>query len=692
MPFLLQQSNCSRTSIIANYYLSFIKYIDVILPLAIRDCYTYSVSDDFTLPKAGTRVVVPLMKKEVRGVVLREHTEAIEDSWRSKIRPISSVIDSAPVVSSEQLELWQWMSAYYMCTLGEVMSAALPGGLDKRLLNPPKRKRAHIAPYAGPIEPQHELAPAQQKSIDEIEDFWHQEKSIVLLHGVTSSGKTEVYIHLIEKQLAAGKSVLYLVPEIALTTQLTSRLQRIFGEKLIVYHSRFSDAERDDLYHAAAKTEPHVVIGARSAVFLPIPDIGLVIVDEEHETSYKQTEPAPRYHARTAALMLAKTHGAKVVLGSATPSIESYYMAQKGVYGLSQLTERYAGIQLPEVKMIDLKQQYQRKEMYGHLSDPLVNQIRATLAAGKQVILFQNRRGYAPMLQCAQCGQVPRCVQCDVPLTLHMKAHEMRCHYCGYRIPIPTVCPHCGGELKVQGVGTERIEDEVQQLFPEARILRMDLDTTRSKSAYQDIINAFAKHECDILIGTQMVTKGLHFDDVQLVGVINADPLLNQPDFRAHERAYQMLEQVAGRSGRTGQQGKVLIQTFDAANKLFELVRKHDYEQLYQSQIHEREMFRYPPFHRIICIQLRHHDVSHVEQAASALQERIQLIFGGRASGVVVPSVARVQAYHIRHILLRIEQRASLSKAKQRLHEAIEYIQTQETGKNIQIIVDVDPM
>ena len=389
--------------------------------------------------------------------------------------------------------------------------------------------------------------------------------------------------------------------------------------------------------------------------------------------------------------MLARSHGAHVVLGTATPSVESYYLAEKGVYGLCQLTERYAGIELPQVELIDLKRQYQRKEMYGHLSDPLVDAIRSTLKEGKQVILFQNRRGYAPMLQCVSCGQTPRCVQCDVPLTLHMQAHEMRCHYCGYRTPIPSVCPHCGGELKIQGVGTERIEDEIQGLFPEARVLRMDLDTTRNKSAYQDIINAFARHECDILVGTQMVTKGLHFDDVQLVGVVNADPLLNQPDFRAYERAYQMLEQVAGRSGRSGSRGRVMIQTFDAGNALYPMVQAHDYEQLYRTQIREREMFRYPPFHRLICVQLRHHDLHRVEEAAGLLQQRLALIFGDRVSGVVVPSIARVQAYHIRHIMLRVEQRASLTGAKQRLIQAIDDIM-QGAAQSVQVLIDVDPM
>ncbi len=668
-----------------------LKYIDVILPLAIRDCYTYSIPDGLSLPAPGTHVEVPLMKKKIRGIVLCEHTESISAEWQEKIRPIIAIFENAPVVSHEQLALWQWISSYYMCTLGEVMAAALPEGLDKRLANPPKRRRTTIAPYSGPIEPAHPLTPAQQKSADECETFWNTGKDIVLLNGVTSSGKTDIYIHLIQAQLDAGKNVLYLVPEIALTTQLTTRLQTIFGDKLTVYHSRFTDAEREQLYYAAAKTEPHVVIGARSAVFLPIPNIGLVIVDEEHEPSYKQAEPAPRYHARNAAIMLAKEHGARVLLGTATPSLESFYLAQKGIYGLVQLTERFGGVELPEINLIDLKSQYTRKEMYGHFSDPLVERIRQCLADQKQVILFQNRRGYAPQIQCAQCGQVPRCVQCDVPMTLHLRAHELRCHYCAYRMPVPPVCPSCGGELKTLGFGTERIEDEIQQLFPEARVLRMDLDTTRNRAAYQEIINAFARHECDILVGTQMVTKGLHFDDVRLVAILNADPLFNQPDFRAYERAYQMLEQVAGRAGRKGSKGEVWIQTYDTSNTVLQLVQEHDYDALFKQQLKEREAFKYPPFHRIIRLQLRDHNAQRVQIAADQLQAYLKQIFGERISGVIVPSVERVQAYTIRELNLRIEVGANIIEAKRRLKEAIDHIWSLSSNKNVKIIVDVDP-
>ncbi len=708
--------------------------------------------------------MVPLMRKKIEGIVLREHTEPIPPEWIAKIRPVEAIIDTTPIVSAEQLSLWQWMSDYYMCTLGEVMNAAMPAGLlddsyaektteyislplhadieanktslrraPKQLqlyeiavqmcaptgrvertnllnnaqLNSSELLRAliakgllirqeegvsRIAPYQGPIESLHDLSPAQQKAVEQIHTFFQAEKNIVLLHGVTSSGKTDVYIHLIQEQLAQSKSVLYLVPEIALTTQLTSRLQCVFGDQLLVYHSRISDAERVEIYQAAAQPTPRVIIGARSAIFLPITNMGLIIVDEEHEPSYKQVDPAPRYHARAAAIMLAKQHKAKVLLGTATPAIESYYLAQKGVYGLVSLTERYGGAQLPAIQLVDLKRQYHRKEMYGHFSDPLVERIRETLAEGKQVILFQNRRGYAPQWQCTSCGKPPRCIQCDVPMTLHKRANELRCHYCGYHAPIPTQCPECGGEMKTIGFGTERIEDEIQHLFPEARVLRMDLDTTRSKHAHQEIINAFAKHECDILVGTQMVTKGLHFDDVRLVAVLNADPILNQPDFRAYERAFQMLEQVAGRAGRKGQKGEVWIQSFDPTLPIFQIVKAHDYNALYEAQLAERELFNYPPFCRLIRLRIRHANNTRVHEATTYLQQYLQQVFGKRVSAVIVPSVERVQAYYIREITLRIEQNAPIVEAKRRLQQAITHLMANSIAKGIQITIDIDPM
>ena len=649
------------------------------------------------MPAPGTRVIVPLLKKEMRGIVLREHTEPVDAAWADKIRPITSILENAPAVSREQLALWQWISRYYMCTLGEVMAAALPSGVDKRLTNPPKRRRSALEAYTGPIEPLHDLSEAQAHCADEIKGLWASGKDIVLLHGVTSSGKTDIYIHLIQEQLQTGKNVLYLVPEIALTTQLTSRLQKVFGDQLMVYHSRLTDAEREERYKKISNFQSpisnnYVVIGARSAIFLPVPNIGLIIVDEEHDPSYKQAEPAPRYHARAASIMLAQEHHARVLLGTATPSIESYFLALKGTYGLVSLTERFGGVELPDITLIDLQRQYTRKEMYGHFSDPLVERIRAILAEHKQVILFQNRRGYAPLIQCTSCGQPPRCVQCDVPMTYHKRANELRCHYCGYHTPVPPVCPQCGGELKIIGFGTERIEDEIQTLFPEARVLRMDLDTTRNKNAYQDIINAFANHECDILVGTQMITKGLHFDDVRLVAVLNADPLFNQPDFRAYERAYQMLEQVAGRAGRKGTKGEVWIQTFDPQNAVLAMVKHHDYAALYEQQIADRQHFNYPPFYRMIRIQLRDHNGVRVHKAASDLQSYLLRIFAHRVSGVIIPPVERVQAYTLRELTLRIESGANMAEAKRRVQEAIDHISSMKSNKNTKIIIDIDPI
>ena len=658
------------------------------MPLAIRDTYTYLVPDDMPNPQPGMRVLVPLAKKQLTGIVLRAHTEPLPETIH--LRAVIALLDEQPAVGAGQLALWQWIAAYYMCPIGDVMAAALPARIyDKAYsFSPVKKRRVKLPAYLGEIEDIHPLSEVQQRAKQEIEQAWKTHET-VLLHGVTASGKTEVYMHLIREQLEAGRQVLYLVPEIALTTQLTDRLQRVFGDQVVVYHSRVTDALRAEIYRQQLHPQPRLIVGARSAVLLPFDGLGLVIVDEEHETSYKQQDPAPRYHARSAAIMLAHQEGAKVLLGTATPSVETYYNARTGKYGLVELSQRYRDVALPKVELIDLERQYHRKEMYGHFSDPLVARMREVLAQGKQVILFQNRRGYAPQLQCTVCGQPPRCEHCDVPLTLHMQAKEMRCHYCGFTRAIPTVCPACGGPLKIRGFGTERLEDEVASLFPEARVLRMDLDTTRHKNDYQDIIDRFARHECDILIGTQMVTKGLHFDDVALVAVLSADHLMNQPDFRAYERCYQMLSQVAGRAGRKEQQGEVMIQTWQRDNRVLHHVLAHDYLSLYREQIAERELFHYPPFYRIIELTLRHSKEQEVVRAARLLQQRLREVFGDRVSDVIVPSVARIQSQHIRMVRLRVEVQANISGAKMRVAEQIAWVQQQ--SKSIQILADVDP-
>jgi primosomal protein N' (replication factor Y) len=643
-------------------------------------------------PQIGMRVLVPLAKKEIVGIVYREHTEPVDATI--KVRDIICTLDLEPFVTQEQLRLWNWIAEYYMCTLGDVMTAALPAKANDRQYSlDVQKRRVKLPVYSDETVTINTLNEQQTHALDSIHRQW-QENETVLLYGVTSSGKTEVYIHLIEEQLSQGKQVLYLVPEIALTTQLTDRLSRIFGNRIFVYHSRVSDGQRMEMYRRllTETDKPLLILSARSGVFLPLHNLGLVIVDEEHEPSYKQAEPAPRYHARSVATMIAKMAGAKVLLGTATPSVETYYNATTGKFGLTVMPERYQGLELPSIKLIDLNRQYHRKEMYGHFSDPLVERIREELGKGKQVILFQNRRGYAPMLLCKDCGKPPRCPDCDAALTVHLRDRLLRCHYCGHSEAIPTACPQCGGELTIRGFGTERLEDEVRGLFPEARIARMDLDTTQKKNDYQDIIDRFSRHEVDILIGTQMVTKGLHFDDVSLVGVLSADHILNQPSFRSYERAYQLLEQVAGRAGRKGDKGEIIIQTWDPKNPLFDILREHNYERLFAEQLQERQAFNYPPFHRLISIILRHTDLRRLESASKILRDRLAASFGERCTQVIVPAVARVQKYHIRHIRVRIEVGSSPIVAKRIIREHINYVEKLTSCKGVKIMPDVDPM
>jgi len=655
--------------------------------LAIRGTYTYC-SPDNLLP--GTRVLVPLGQKTAVGIILGEGKKEAGLS----IRTILQALDAIPVLTPAQLTLWQWMASYYLCPIGDVMAAALPSkALDHQYtLNETSRRRVRLASYTDSIQPIQTLTAAQQQAYQSIRDSWQQHET-VLLQGVTSSGKTEVYMHLIADYLQQGQQVLLLVPEIALTTQLTARLERVFGNQLRVYHSRISDAQRIEIYRQQLlDDQPRLIVGARSAVFLPFQHLGLVIVDEEHEPSYKQQDPAPRYHARSVVAMLAHQVGAKVLLGTATPSLESRYNAEQGKYGYVTLSERYKGLQLPHITLIDLKRQYHRKEMYDHFSDPLVARIQEELSKHKQIILFQNRRGYAPFIQCAQCGAVVKCPDCDVSMTVHMATRQLVCHYCGHTTPVPTHCSQCGGEMRIHGFGTERLEEEVHQLFPTARVGRMDLDTTRKKNDYEDIITAFSNHEMDILIGTQMVTKGLHFDDVSLVAVLSADHLLSQPDFRATERAFQMLEQVSGRAGRKGQQGQVIIQTYDPNNPIFSRLQQHDVDGLYQQEITEREHYHFPPFSRQISILLRHTNEQRLLTAAATLHCQLRAVFGHRITDVITPNVARVQRQYIRQMNLRVLAKANLDKAKQLLMDQVHYVESLPSCKGIQILLDVDPM
>lgn len=744
--------------------------IDIIVPLAISDTYTYRVPDSMRTPPIGVRVIVPLGKKQITGIVYRQHTGELPK--HVLVRDIIDILDTDPIITPEQFHLWEWIAAYYMCTLGEVMAAGLPAGIiddnytnrtteyitlhpdyqtqeaiqtiyntlnraktqqkllqtflsstanlsdaierrillensgvssavlrtliDKHILCQEQRTISRLRQYSGSTAPPHPLDEQQVTALHTICEQW-EKTPITLLHGVTASGKTEIYIHLIAKALQKGKQVLYLVPEIALTTQLTERLQAIFGEQVLVYHSRFSNDERVEIYHKVGKYSTDekqngkLILGVRSAIFLPFSDLALVIVDEEHDSSYKQQDPAPRYHARSVAAMMSQLYGVKVLLGTATPSVETYHNALTGKYGLVEMPQRFQGLLLPKITIVDLQRQYHRKEMYGHFSDPVVFRMREELAKGKQVILFQNRRGYAPFLQCPNCGEVPHCGNCDVSMTYHKSNATLVCHSCGNTSTASISCPKCGTAWKLHGAGTERLEEEIQMLFPQARIARMDMDTTRRKDAYQQIIDKFAKHEVDILIGTQMVTKGLHFDDVSLVVVLQADTLVNQPHFRSTEQAFHMLEQVSGRAGRTGKQGEVMIQTFNPKNPLYQLVQTHHYAGLYTQQVKERQDFAFPPFYRLIMITLRHRDLQRLEQCSVALMNHLRTVFGNRVSQIITPLVARRQNQYIRHLRLRVEVEANIGRAKAHLRSCICDVLSQNPCKGTTITIDVDP-
>ena len=536
------------------------------------------------------------------------------------------------------------------------------------------------------------LNEAQQEAYNQIV-FQFLKKNVVLLHGVTSSGKTEIYIHLIKKALEEKKQVLYLLPEIALTVQITSRLRHVFGDKLGIYHSKYSDAERVEIWKKQLSHHPYeVVLGARSAVFLPFQRLGLVIIDEEHETSFKQQDPSPRYHARSAAIVLARMYGAKTLLGTATPSVESYYNACQGKYGLVTLTSRYKDIQLPEIKVVDTKDLQRRKMMTGPFSPPLIAAVNEALKSGQQVILFQNRRGFAPMIECRTCGWVPKCTNCDVSLTMHKSMNLLTCHYCGYTYRIPTVCPACGGtDLRGRGFGTEKVEEYVGQLFPDARVARMDLDTTRTRNAYGRIIDDFSSGRTNLLIGTQMVSKGLDFDRVSVVGILNADAMLNYPDFRAYEHAFMMMAQVSGRAGRKGQRGKVFLQTKNKDLPIIRQVVENDYQGFYEALLEERRLFSYPPFHRLVYVFLRHRHDDVVETAGIEMGSRLRQGLGERILGPDKPSIARVKNLHIRKIVIKLENGIDPKAVRLYLRTVQQQLLQDKRYAALQVYYDVDP-
>jgi primosomal protein N' (replication factor Y) len=812
-------------------------FIDVILPIPIEKLFTYSINaSEFDFLRQGMRVAVPFGKTKIyTGIVYKVHKEA---PLAYEAKEIHQILDDSPIVNQNQFELWQWMASYYMCTLGDVMRAALPNAfilesetvirlntdkiineidlkddeflvyealqhqsslkihdisniLDKKTVLPvinrlikkeaifieeevyekykpklvryvklhtqftsekalqalledlsraPKQSQVILSLFSisaktkKPIkvsdlvteskvtsniikalidkkileeyyietdrvhysgnenEDSKQLNKFQNKALHEIkESFTNQ--SVTLLHGVTSSGKTEIYVKLIEDTLSENKQVLYLLPEIALTTQLVKRLQNYFGKQVAIFHSKYSSQERVEVWNNVLenKQKAQIVLGARSSMFLPFNNLGLIIVDEEHEQSFKQFDPAPRYHARDSAIVLAHLHKAKTLLGSATPSLESYYNAQQNKYGFVELNKRYNNVLMPDIELVDIKDKHKRKLMNGHFSDRLIQEMTVALQEGNQIILFQNRRGFSPIVECNTCGIAPQCPNCDVSLTYHQFKNQLRCHYCGYQTPMIKNCSACGSvELDSKGFGTEQIEDETKKLFPDFKVARMDLDTTRGKYGYEKLITAFEQKEIDVLVGTQMLTKGLDFRNVKLVGIMNADNMLNFPDFRAHERSFQLMVQVSGRAGRTDERGKVLIQTYNPYHNILQQVSTNNYIGMYTEQMNERYNFKYPPIYKQIKITLKHKDYNRVESGAQWFAKSLRQIFSDNVLGPESPPIARIRNQFYKNILIKIPKQQSLKKTKEAIIKINNSFLSIKDFRSVKVILNVD--
>ncbi|MGK6353033.1 replication restart helicase PriA [Parapedobacter sp. DT-150] len=812
------------------------RFVEVVLPLAISKTYTYRVPADWdAMVDIGKRVIVQFGKNKVYSAVIYRVTDQAPERYEAKY--ILDILDDVPIVGDTQLRLWDWIASYYLCTLGEVMQAALPAalklasetriiaadheGVDRSSLSDkeflildaldiaPELKVSDIVKLLGqktvfPILKKlfdkglilisEALAPkykpkmktfvrlqtdyaddqgrkllldslskapkqqdavlaylqlmrrqskvtkaelmeasgcsaaviaalaekevfvlderavsrldgedveitgdftfndAQQQAFGEVKRLF-EKKEVVLLHGVTASGKTQLYIRLMEEAVAKGTPVLYLLPEIALTTQITERLRVHFGNKLGVYHSRFNDNERAEVWHKVLNNEYQVVVGARSAVFLPFQSMGLIIVDEEHETSYKQFDPAPRYHARDTAIYLGHIHGANVLLGSATPSIESYYNARAGKYGLVALKQRFGDAKLPEIVTISISEESRKGNMFSYFSDTLLKEMEQALVQQRQVILFQNRRGHTPLLQCKTCGYIAKCIHCDVSLTYHKSSGKLHCHYCGFSEDPIQVCPACGAtHIENKGFGTERIEEELGTLLPSARIGRLDLDSTRGKHGFESVLTAFDEHRYDVLVGTQMVAKGLDFGKVSVIGIIHADGLINYPDFRAYERAFSLLAQVSGRAGRRNDGGKVVVQSYTPSHRVIQQVKDNDYEGMFMAEIAERKQYAYPPFYRLFKIDVKHKEQQAVHDAAHRLAATLQEGLGQRVYGPEVPLVGRVRNHYIYSILLKIERiGVSVVKVKELIKAVLLRFEADKRNKGVRVQVDVDP-
>ena len=811
-----------------------IHFIDVILPIPIQRTFTYSITEDEAdFLKKGMRVAVSFGKSKMyTGLVLNIHTNA---PTLYEAKEIHQILDEIPLVNEKQLQHWQWIANYYMCSLGDVYRASLPsafllesetiiyknntfldetiladdeflifealqqqsqltihqviailgkkkvmpivnallkkeaivikeeiyeqykpklvkyvrlhknytsddslGKLLEELSNAKKQRETvlgffqlltakkpikakdleekaavssnilkslvdkkilefyHIQidriQYKGDTNDLKVLNEFQEKALAEIKETFI-EKDVTLLHGITSSGKTEVYTKLIQEVLDEGKQVLFLLPEIALTTQIIVRLQYYFGEQISVFHSKYSINERVEVWNNVLNNKPkaRIILGARSSVFLPFSNLGLIVVDEEHETSYKQFEPSPRYNARDAAIVLAKIHKAKILLGSATPSLETYYNAQQNKYGFVELNRRHGNVQLPKIELINVKEKYRKKEMKGHFSDRLLALIQEALDLKEQVILFQNRRGYSPVVECKTCGVSPECPNCDVTLTFHKFKHELRCHYCSYQRAMPNSCGACGSNtLDTKGFGTEQIELELKEIFPDFKIGRMDLDTTRGKHGYQKIIGAFEAKEIDVLVGTQMLSKGLDFENVSLVGILNADTMLNFPDFRAHERGYDMMVQVSGRAGRSKKQGNVAIQTYNPFHQILQQVSTTNYTEMYKEQLQERYQYKYPPYYRLIKITLKHRDYNKVDSGVNWLFKALYSSFGEHVLGPTAPAVARIRNQYIKNIIIKIPPKQGLVHTKSQITKIRNTFEAVADFRPIRFIIDVD--
>jgi len=810
-------------------------FIDVILPIPVEKAFTYAINkDEAIFLKPGMRVAVPFGKSKIYSGIVRhihqEHPQIYEP------KPIAYILDEHRLVTTRQLQLWEWIAQYYMCTPGEILRAAMPRTfllesqtiirkkgtlpdsemddasfmlmealehqsqlkieeviaiLGKRKVLPiidkllhkgalsvqeevyekytpklvsyvslttqyeeesalnqlldgmgraPKQRQLILSFFSLKAKSKKEIKSTQllkqaeatsaqlqalvkkgvfiidKKQEDRISfneastirkelnaaqaaamiaiKSIFEEKDVCLLHGVTASGKTEVYVNLIEEILTTGRQVLYLLPEIALTTQLIRRLEVYFGNKIAVFHSKYSVNERTEVWNNVLKgaSNAQLIIGARSAVLLPFNDLGLIIVDEEHESSFKQFEPAPRYHARDTAIVLGQLHKAKVVLGSATPAIETYYNAQKGKYGLVSLNQRYGNVLMPEIQLVDIKEKRRKRMMTGYFSDTLLRNITDVLAEGEQVILFQNRRGYSPILECTTCGFAPQCPNCDVSLTYHKYRDQLRCHYCSHHIAVQQKCQACGStELTTKGFGTEQVESALKTLYPEATISRMDSDTTRGKHAFEKLITAFEDGDIDILVGTQMLTKGLDFRNVTLVGILQADTLLNYPNFRAHERSYQLIAQVSGRAGRTQKRGKVLVQTYNPYHQILQQVSVNNFEGMYKEQLEERHTYKYPPFHRLIKITLKHRDYQKIEEASQWLTQSLCNVLGtSNVLGPETPPVARIRNLYHKHIMIKISPKQSLQAVKKEILRVQLSFKAVAPYRSVRLILDVD--